>query len=47
MKREHRPLTRADWQRLAAIECRLEALEKWHKKHERALQRALGYRSCG
>jgi DNA repair ATPase RecN len=46
LKRKKRAGAISDFkERLEAIERRLEALERWHKKHEHTLERALGSRS--
>ncbi len=46
LKRKKRAVALSDFkERLEAIERRLEDLERWHKKHERTLERALGCRS--
>ena len=46
LKRKKRAGALSDFkERLEAIERRIEALERWHKKHERTLERALGSRS--
>ena len=46
LKQKKRAVALSDFkERLEAIERRLEDLERWHKKHERTLERALGSRS--
>jgi DNA-binding transcriptional regulator GbsR (MarR family) len=46
LKRKKRTGAISDFkERLEAIERRLEVLERWQKKHERTLERALGTRS--